>query len=202
MQTSDSARFSFLDAPALRAVLEDMGQAMARRREWVEIAIFGGSALLLHLASRPSTRDVDYIPVSGDSAGLAKVAQEVGARHGLPEGWLNDAVGMFVEELRDHHPFEVYPRESVDGGLRVLLASPRYILAMKIRAMRSALESNDVSDIWELLGHCGIGDADEALSLVRKFFPDLQLMERNKAILRDIVDARNAGRPFDPMVGW
>lgn len=191
-----------LDAAAIRSLFQQMGEAMARSREWAEIAVFGGAAMVLHFGDRPATRDVDYLPGEGTSNRLTVLADEIGSRNGLPAGWFNDAVRFFVEHVRDDHPFEIYPPYATDGGLRVMLASPRYLLAMKIRAMRSSLEAHDISDVWDLLGHCGIDDADECEALVDKFFPGIALPTRNRAVLRDLVEARASGKSYDPMVGW
>lgn len=192
----------FLDAPRLLNLFEEIGQEFARRGEWAEIAIFGGAALLLHFGFRSSTRDVDYLPVSGASGEMAAITDAIGTRHGLPSGWFNDAVFMFVEHRREDLHYGTYPRFAQAGGLRVFLASPRYILAMKLKIMRSSFESHDVEDVWHLLTHCAIERAEDAEALVENFFPSFVLPERNRAILRDLLEARQLGRSYDPMMGW
>lgn len=191
-----------MDAQHVRALLAEIGAAFARSGEWAEIAIFGGAALLLHFGERQATRDIDYMPISGDTSLLQSTADAVGRRHGLPDGWFNDAVAMAVEESREETLNGIYPRFATSGGLRVYVASPAYILAMKLKIMRSTAESHDVEDVWNLLSHCGIADVPAATRLVEKFFPGFEIPRRNIAILQDIIDAKAEGRVYDPMIGW
>ena len=191
-----------IDAPLLDRMLTEIGEEFALRKEWVEIAIYGGAALLLHFSDRDSTRDIDYVAISGNDSEIKSVATMVGARHGMEPEWFNDAVRISIHERREEPLHSIYPRFATEGGMRVFAASPRYILAMKLNIMRSSLESHDVEDIWNLLGHCEMKTFEEAEKLVKEFFPDIELSQRNKAILQDVLDARAAGQEYDPMIGW
>jgi hypothetical protein len=62
-----------------------------------------------------------------------------------------------------------HPRPIPDiNGIEVTTASPRYLLAMKLMAMRFG---EDEEDIDILLRECGVSSAHEALDLVRHIYP-------------------------------
>ncbi len=65
-----------------------------------------------------------------------------------------------------------YPSED-EPGLRVMLAAPEYLFAMKCRAMRigGVDENADIEDIRKLAGEIGIETASQALDLVAAFYP-------------------------------
>jgi hypothetical protein len=191
-----------LSVEDVRSLLSEMGEEVASTGRRVEIAVYGGAALLLHFDDRPSTLDVDYVGISeGSMEDLAPAADKVGARNGMPDGWFNEAVAMFVSDRQELLPHGDYPPRG-PGGLRVLLASPRYILAMKMMAMRSTRDANDTLDLWNLVEHCGIGSVEDAASWVERFYPGEVLPERTKAIMADLLEAKAEGRTYDPMMGW
>lgn len=198
MQNPNAA---LLDGAAIRGLLQEVGAEFARRGQVAEIALYGGSALALLFDNRPSTRDIDYVAVRGDTGRIAAVSDAVGAKHGLVPGWFNDSVRMFASDKPDHRFFGDFP---VGGppGLRVFVAEPHYILALKLMSMRSALETNDMRDIWLLADECGIETADQAKTWMAKFFPGEKLPPANEARLADLFDDRAAGKAYDPMRFW
>lgn len=184
----------------IRARLSEIGAELAGQGRVAEIALYGGSAMLLMFEDRKATRDVDFVPVSCDTAGLIAVAERVGARHDMPPGWFNDAVAMFKSDWPDHQHFGDFPPDA--PGLRVFVASPRYILAMKLLAMRSAVESKDMEDIWGLVDECGVTDLDGAMSLLAQFYPGEEPPHHKKLVLQDLFEAKQAGKAYDPMLFW
>jgi hypothetical protein len=192
---------TLIDVAKARVLLQEIGDELAARGLRYEIAIYGGVALLLQFDNRPATRDIDFTCVSPRTEGLVSVAEKTGAKHGLPAGWFNDAVKQFASTSPELLLVGDFPPNG-EGGLRVLMASPRYLLAMKVLEMRSSAESHDVLDIWNLIDACGLKDAAEAEEWVGKFFPGDELTPRRRAILRDIFENKRDGRQYDPMVGW
>lgn len=193
-----------LDATTLRQLLDAIGRRMAEAGMVAEIAVYGGAALILTFednAGRLSTRDIDFVGIEGDLGDLVAVADEVGLQHDLPPGWFNDAVAMFTADRPDYQFFGDFPAIG-EHGLRVFTASPEYILAMKIMAMRSALEAHDILDVWKLLEILKINSYHDAMDTVEKFFPDEPVPERNAALLADIIEARRVGASYDPMHFW
>ena len=63
----------------------------------IEIVACGRAALVLKYDIR-STGDVDVISESFPSE-LRAAVQQVGGRHGLPEGWINDAAKIATPKL-------------------------------------------------------------------------------------------------------
>jgi hypothetical protein len=55
--------------------------------------------------------------------------------------------------------------------LRVMVAEPAYLLAMKCLAMRIGAEFHDEDDIRYLLRHLGIRTYDKAIRTVEKYYP-------------------------------
>lgn len=189
-----------LDARRMRTLFNAMGKLLADRGQLAEIAVFGGSALILMFDFREATRDIDYVPLRGDMSLIGKLASEIGRRENLPEGWFNDAVSVFASDKPDYRLVGDFPAAA--PGLRVFSASPRYVLAMKIMAMRSSLETNDVKDIWHLVDLCGVADADAARSVVDEFFPGKRIPKRNDLILDDLFEAKLDGQPYSRAIGY
>lgn len=83
---------------ALESVLAALGGALAERGFAFEIAIIGGSDMLLQGFIKRPTKDVDVVAVVIDGdlrspkplpAELVTAARDVGRAYGLGDGWLN-----------------------------------------------------------------------------------------------------------------
>jgi len=139
----------------------------------LEIAVYGGSAIVLAFNFREATRDVDVV-VSGDPRPLRRYAAEVARDKGWDEDWMNDAVKGFVSSrsAAGLRAFRSYPDEA-DPGLRVLVPTAEYLLAMKCLAMRidAADDSHDAEDIRNLMRETGRRTAEELIEIVEKFYP-------------------------------
>lgn len=105
--------------------------------------------------------------------------------------WLNDGVKDFLSAA-DSSPeakrlFRTYRSES-EPGLRVLVANPAYVFAMKCRAMRvgGVEESTDIADITRLAQEIGLTSAQEALDLVAAFYPDRVIEPKTRFGLEEI----------------
>ncbi|MEX6507316.1 hypothetical protein [Jiella sp. M17.18] len=149
-----------LDRARLIEAFRRLGQDLSRRGLFIEIAVYGGSAIMMQFEWRRSTRDVDAIVREGyDEAALAPSVLAVAEQMALDPGWLNDAVGMFTPLAESDDLFEIagtYPDSGIPG-LRVLTATPRYLLALKLQAMRSVDRGEwDVNDARALAAHLGI----------------------------------------------
>lgn len=168
------------DRQALELALEELGRRAHAEGKIIEIAIYGGSALMLTFDWRVATRDVDAV-FEADKQTIRRLAREMAAAHGWDSDWLNDGVKGFLSAT-DASPeakrlFRTYPSEDAPG-LRVMVATPAYLFAMKCRAMRlgGVAENVDVEDIRHLAREIGVTSAQQALDLVGAFYP-AQLME-------------------------
>ena len=94
--------------------------------------------------SSPVTKDIDAVfeLKSAIYLAAAKVAEDLG----LPEDWLNDAVKGFMPGEDEH----ARPVPDITG-IEISTASPQYLLAMKLMAMRFG---EDDEDIEILLREC------------------------------------------------
>ena len=95
----------------------------------------------------------------------------------LPEGWLNDAVKSFA-------PGEDPERKVVSRTqwLTVSVASPRYLLAMKLLAARVDQDTDDIVDLYRL---CGFTTADEGMD-VASFYPNRRIEPRTQFLLEEL----------------
>lgn len=189
------------------SIFEEMGRLCREAGVQHEIAIYGGSALMLAFDYREATVDIDFIPVSGAAPEIKRIANLATARLGLEANILRDDVSIFVSDAADYKISGEFPRLGPDekrytGGLRVFSATPEYIFAMKILAMRNAVETQDFKDIWELADACGVGNLESACKLLARFYPEKQLPQRNRLLLEDIFEAKQQRKPFSPALGW
>jgi len=99
-----------------------------------------------------------------------RAAHEVGKELHLTPNWLNEQATL--SKHRDFSLFTMYPSEG-QFGLRVLLAKPEYVLAMKLLAFR--LYAADVDDIKNLALHLNRTSAEDLLSLLKYYYPNEQI---------------------------
>ena len=94
----------------------------------------------------------------------------------MPDDWLNDAVKGFLpgEDPRARPVFE-------SDSLRVEVASPLYLLAMKLLAARE----QDIDDIVFLYRLCGFTTASQGLDLVESLYPGQAISPRVQFLLEE-----------------
>jgi predicted nucleotidyltransferase len=144
----------------LRDLLNELGDRIQRRGESVDAYIIGGTAMAIGLASRRATEDIDglFRPFEVVKEEAAVMAHE----RELPPGWINQSAFSFMSfELDDTDA-----RVIEIGGMHVRLASPRFLLAMKMAAGR--LKDHD--DIVTLIRHLGITHPQEIVDLTFEIF--------------------------------
>ncbi|MBI3706976.1 MAG: hypothetical protein HY246_04770 [Proteobacteria bacterium] len=159
----------------LEAAFEAIGKRARAEDRTVEISVYGGSALILTMAHRAATKDVDGV-FDRDKVWLRQVARVIAEDNGWDESWLNDGVKGWLSHA-DTEPsakrlFGTYPSDGMPG-LRVFVAVPEYLFAMKCMAMRigGVDESADIDDIVSLAEAIGLTDAEQAMNLVSAFYP-------------------------------
>src|SRR3981081_4709552 len=111
-----------LDRAKFEEAFRIMGQYLLDRKALGEIAVYGGSAIMLQFEWRRNSRDVDQ-RVTGDSShGLVMAAAANAAEHlGLPRSWLSENVAMYArrgEREADRILVGLYPSPHT-FGLRV-----------------------------------------------------------------------------------
>lgn len=144
-----------------------------------ELYVVGGAVMCLVLDARNSTNDIDA--VFKPTKLVREAAARVAARASVSSDWLNDAVKGFLSDRGEFVPY-------VDkSNLRVYVAEPHYLLAMKCAAMRIGEEFHDLDDVRYLIRHLGISSLDEALEIVSRFFDDSQLHPKTHLALEELL---------------
>jgi hypothetical protein len=181
-----------LDREMIEKAFRMMGQYLLDRKALGEIAVYGGSAILLQFDWRRASRDVDARVTSDRSHGLIMVAAaDAAAKLGLPQSWLSENVAMYArrgEKEADRVFLGLYPSPE-RFGLRVTAAKPSYLLAMKLNALeRTTVDDRDYDDAVNLGAACGIATVDALHEVFREFFPDEALPPRAEMQLGQLAE--------------
>lgn len=181
----------------IEAAFHELAKVARAAGKVIDVAVYGGAALLMTFPARPATRHVDAV-ARGDAAFLREAVATVAQSRGWIDRWLNDAVKGFLSE-RDPQSvalFAAYPSET-EPGLRVYPAMPDYLLAMKCIAMRVADTdlSPDRQDIKGLIRHLESTTADQVLEIVTRYDPQGIVAPQAQFGVEEIVDElrREAG---------
>src|SRR5271163_4512230 len=147
----------------LRRLFELLNEELTRSGTQGELFLVGGAVMCLAYAARPSTQDVDA--VFRPPTQVREAAARVAARAKVKADWLNDAVKGFMSAHGDFAPFLELDH------LRIMMAQPEYLLAMKCLALRIGAEFHDEDDVRFLLRHLDIRTYDKALAVIKEYYP-------------------------------
>lgn len=111
---------------------------------------------------------------------IYQAVAEVAAVAGIEKDWLNDAVKGFLSEKNDVLPLRD------DPGLKVFVAAPEYLLAMKCMSMRLGRDATDLEDIRFLMDRLGLKDASQILNLLRCYYPEEQIQPKTRFAIEEI----------------
>jgi hypothetical protein len=162
--------------------LSELGAVARAAGKVIDIAIYGGSCLILASNFRVTTADVDAVAAS-DQGFIDDAARMIATRRNWPPDWLNDGVRTYLSprvEPPDHHELlRAYPSEA-EPGLRVFVPTAEYVLAMKLMAMRidTASGRKDLADILNLLAVTGIKEKSEIVQFAAAFYPEARASGR------------------------
>jgi hypothetical protein len=167
------------DREQLLDALDEIGLAAAEARTRLDIAVFGGSALILASNFRFSTEDVDIAELGRPWPGwLSDIVARIAARNGWSENWFNDAVSFHLSPLampvRDLLAFGSFPRATDEVGVTVFVPTAKYLLALKLKALRVSdfdKGSKDLDDVANLLKVIDITDVEAAIAVMAEYFP-------------------------------
>lgn len=174
-----STRLTAADIRRLFALLDT---ELAAAGVDAEIYLVGGAVMCLALGARDATRDVDA--VFRPTRLVREAAARVAAAAHASETWLNDAVKAFLSPRGTFDPYLEL------AHLRVFVAQPRYLLAMKCAAMRFGEEFHDVEDVQYLLRYLNVTTVEEALQIVGAYFDDSQLLPKTRLALEELLTRR------------
>lgn len=168
-----------LTSADIHRLLELLARELGREGVDGELFLVGGAVMCLAFDARPATGDVDA--VFRPTRSVRQAANRVAARTDFPETWLNDAVKGFLGRRSDWDPWLDLP------NLRVFIAQPEYLLAMKCASMRLGEEFHDLDDVRFLLRYLNITRTEEALTIVARYFGDSQLLPKTRLALEELL---------------
>jgi len=143
-------------------LLTEVGQVLHEQGLEANLYVVGGAAMALEFDARRVTRDIDASLRSGRDGFWDAVAL-VAEQHGLSPTWLNTQATAFLTNEPDDESAEINL-----PGLRVTVASPDHLIAMKLRAFRD----RDMDDLEVLFRHVGITDPQQAADIHNRLFDD------------------------------
>jgi hypothetical protein len=147
----------------IRRLLDLLNEDLRKSNIKAELFLVGGAVMCLAYSARPSTQDIDA--VFRPPAQVREAAARVAARARVKPDWLNDGVKGFMSAQGEFAPFLELDH------LRVMVAQPEYLLAMKCLSMRIGAEFHDEDDIRYLLRHLDIRSSQQAIAIVTKYYP-------------------------------
>jgi hypothetical protein len=167
------------DRDALLDAFDLIGRAAVLAGTKLQIAVYGGSALMLASNFRFATEDVDIADIGRQwPAWLSEAVEHIANQNNWSATWLNDAVTFHLSPLaradRDLTAFGTFPRRDENVGLCVFVPSARYMLALKLKALRiSDFEKGqqDMADVAHLLKVLDLTEIDQAITILAEFFP-------------------------------
>jgi len=168
------------DRDALLDAFDQIGRAAAQAGTKLQIAVYGGSALMLASNFRFATEDVDIADIGQQwPAWLSEVVGRIADQNDWSTTWLNDAVTFHLCPLaqadRDLTAFGTFPRLGENVGLCVFVPTARYMLALKMKALRiSDFEKGqqDMADVAHLLKVLELTKIEQAIEILAEFFPN------------------------------
>ena len=162
----------------IESLLRKLSDRLIERGVVGEVALYGGSAMVLAHRARLSTKDVDAVFVPKQE--VYQAVAEVAAIAEVENDWLNDAVKGFLSEKNDVVPLLDYP------GLKVFVAAPEYLLAMKCLSMRLGRDETDLADVRFLMDRLGLRDAAQVLDLVSRYYPEDRIQPKTRFAIEEI----------------
>ncbi|QXX76376.1 hypothetical protein [Methylovirgula sp. HY1] len=159
--------------------LKELGEAAANAGKIIDLAIYGGSCLMLVSNFRVASEDVDAVAAT-DQPFIDKIAKAIAKRKSWPQDWLNDGVKTYLSpkvDLPDAHTlFATYPSEA-KPGLRVFVPTAEYMLAMKLMALRiDEISGNkDKEDITNLIKIVNIKSKADLIALAAQYYPEAKV---------------------------
>ncbi|HWB28922.1 MAG TPA: hypothetical protein VG736_00365 [Vicinamibacterales bacterium] len=168
-----------LSSPEIRRLLTLLDAELAAHGTDGEIYLVGGAVMCLAFNAREATKDVDAL--FEPAKVIREAAARVAAAAGLDATWLNDAVKGYLSPRGEFEPFLDLPH------LKVFVAHPRYLLAMKCAALRLGEEFHDLDDVRYLLRYLNVSSVEDALAIVTQYYDAAQLLPKTRLILEELL---------------
>jgi hypothetical protein len=195
------------DRDALLDAFDRIGRAAAQAGTKLQIAVYGGSALMLASNFRFATEDVDVSKLEHPLPDwLGTVVREIAQQNSWEEDWFNDGVAFHLSPLADgaadHLELGTFPRDSETAGLVVSVRSAEYLLALKLKAFRvldPLRGETERLDILNLMRVVGISTVQDAIALLGRYFPlSAASSEKQQFLLKNMNRVGAADAPKYP----
>jgi hypothetical protein len=172
-----------VSAAQLRRLFSLLNDELARTDISGELYLVGGAVMCLAYAARASTQGVDafFQPAREVRQAAARVAM----RAKLPPEWLNDSVKGYLSAHGEFTPFLEL------SHLKILIAQPEYLLAMKCLAFRIGAEFHDEDDVRYLLRHLDIRSHQQAVQIIERYYPLERFPQKTLYALAELLPTEN-----------
>jgi len=195
------------DRDALLDAFDRIGRAAAGAGTKLQIAVYGGSALMLASNFRFATEDADVSELERPIPDwLATIVADIALDNRWANDWFNDGVASHLSPLADraadHLEFGTFPRDGGTPGLVVSVPTAEYLRALKLKAIRitdPVRGDAERLDILNLMRVVGISSADEAIALLGRYFPaSAASSEKQRFLLKNMDGRGGADAPGYP----
>ena len=157
----------------IRELLIQLSRRLQARGAAADIYLVGGAAIAVEFDSRRSTTDIDAVYKPEQT--VQEIATQMAAELGLDPRWLNNAARAYIPDGEDSEAAEM----AIADNLTLRVASPRFLLAMKLAAGRD----RDIPDIAVLCRALGIRTAEAAADVAIELYGEDSMQLSNRADL-------------------
>ncbi len=168
--------------------LTRLGALCAAAAIKAEIAIYGGTVMMIAYDCRKATKDIDAI--FHPAGAIEPLIRQVAAEMKLPEDWMNSGVKTFVGAREAREEFS----ELQIPGLVLTRPGPEYLLAMKCLAARlpTLFRAGDVEDIKFLLRKLRLRSIKEVDAIIGDYYGDQRLENGKRWLVEKLIAEVNA----------
>ena len=162
------------------AGLADIAELLVVAEVEVTFHVVGGAALVLTVRpDRQATGDVDtwINTTSGARTAVDDAIIAVARRRGWTDDWLNDKARLFIPNDVGGDIGEWLPHH-LTNRIRIVIARPDVLLAMKLRAGRGRRDSDDLPALVEA---CGYTTRAQAEACFAEHYPDDAMKPKSQA---------------------
>jgi hypothetical protein len=182
---------SELTRELVEKALQRLGELAAADGIQLEMALYGGGAMMLAYDRRVITKDVDAVVIPSKVAVgyIKQVARELS----LHEKWLNDDVRVYLGTRGRTRPLKGF---SDNPGLRIHVATAGYLLAMKALACREPLPGyeGDLMDLEWLIRKMDIRSVKEIQKYIDQYYEHDAIAWDKVKILQQIIARVRQGK--------
>lgn len=169
--------------------LTRLGELCVAAKLKAEVAIYGGTVMMIAYNCREATKDVDAI--FHPAAALEPLIRRVAREQDLPEDWMNSGVQSFVAPCEGRVDFA----QLRIPGLAITRPSPEYLLAMKCFAARlpTPRSRGDSADIEFLVRKLGLKSIAEVDTIIADYYGDRRLENGKRWLVEKLIAEANHG---------